>query len=290
MEKLYHSKIILFYFAIYVIGFSIPLFFAKAETTEQIALSAVQLNQLILDNKDLIEEEAGADINIVNSRVSLSGSGLITYQADSISTDAYGGIKANKVLATGTATASNCTIQFSKRSLSPITLNLIPFENIMNTAMQSYLVDEGICVDSVKVTPVQIIYTYHPVVYGDTTANNGQTSTTEGKKAPTPKSTGGIVPACGKPGLPACDFNMLLELINNVINYLLFVIATPLVALILVYVGWLYLSSGGNSENIGKAKRIFGNVILGYVIGLAAWLIIKTILISVGFTGPMFLK
>ena len=79
-------------------------------------------------------------------------------------------------------------------------------------------------------------------------------------------------------------------MVNNVINFLLFVLATPLVAMILVYAGWLYLSSGGSDENIKKAKGMMKNAVIGYIIGLASWLIIKTILNIVGFKGPTFLK
>ena len=104
-----------------------------------------------------------------------------------------------------------------------------------------------------------------------------------------------IVPNCGKletykdsTGLvingikTPCDFNYFMILINNIINFLLFVIATPLAALIICYAGWLYLSSGGSSENISKAKKILLNLVIGYVIALAAWLIVKTILKTLG--------
>ena len=80
-----------------------------------------------------------------------------------------------------------------------------------------------------------------------------------------------------------CDFNSLMTLINNVINFLLITLATPLFALILIYVGWLYLSSGGSSENVTKAKKILKNAFIGYVIALAAWLIVKVILTTLGF-------
>lgn len=80
-----------------------------------------------------------------------------------------------------------------------------------------------------------------------------------------------------------CDFNTLMTLINNVINFLLITLATPLFALILIYVGWLYLSSGGSSENVTKAKKILKNAFIGYVIALAAWLIVKVILTTLGF-------
>jgi len=36
-----------------------------------------------------------------------------------------------------------------------------------------------------------------------------------------------------------CNFNKLMELVNTIINFLLVYLATPLFALILVYVGWL---------------------------------------------------
>lgn len=82
-----------------------------------------------------------------------------------------------------------------------------------------------------------------------------------------------------------CSFNSVLELINTIINFLVVIMATPLFALILVYVGWLYLSDQGSSENIKKAKTILKNALIGYVIALAAWLIVKSILLSLGFHG-----
>jgi len=86
-----------------------------------------------------------------------------------------------------------------------------------------------------------------------------------------------------------CDFNSLVGGVNKFINFVLITLATPLFALILIYVGWLYLSAGGNSENVTKAKNILKNALIGYIIALAAWLIVKTILTALGFTGPMFL-
>lgn len=86
-----------------------------------------------------------------------------------------------------------------------------------------------------------------------------------------------------------CDFEMVMAIINKVITFLLVTIATPLFALILIYVGWIYLSAGGSPETVTKAKHIFKNVIIGYVIALAAWLIVKTILSTLGFEGETFL-
>jgi len=89
-----------------------------------------------------------------------------------------------------------------------------------------------------------------------------------------------------------CDFNYFMILLNSIINFLLFVIATPLAAMIICYAGWLYLSSGGSSENISKAKKILLNLVIGYVIALAALLIVKTILKTLGIDPSIetFLK
>ena len=110
----------------------------------------------------------------------------------------------------------------------------------------------------------------------------------------------GIIPDCNKGSIDTnpttgghyvnqCDFNSLLALINSVINFLLFTLATPLVALIVCYAGFILLFSGGSQEKRTQAKHILTNVVVGYMIGLAAWLVIKAILTTLGFKGPMFL-
>lgn len=108
----------------------------------------------------------------------------------------------------------------------------------------------------------------------------------------------GLVPDCNVTGklnsssdnyAVPCDFNMIMKMINDIINFLLVKMATPLFALILIYVGWLYLSDMGSVENVSKAKKILKNALIGYIIALAAWLIVKTILSSLGYTGPLYL-
>ena len=103
----------------------------------------------------------------------------------------------------------------------------------------------------------------------------------------------GLVPDCNVvvDGVmtKTCSFEDVMALINTVITFVLFTLATPLFALILIYVGWLYISAGGSSENVSKAKHILKNAVIGYVIALAAWLIVKAILTTLGFTGESFL-
>jgi hypothetical protein len=81
-----------------------------------------------------------------------------------------------------------------------------------------------------------------------------------------------------------CDFDMIMVLVNKIINFALITLATPLFALIIMYVGFLYLTAGGSPKNIDKSKVILKNAVVGYIIALVAWLVVKSILLSLGFT------
>lgn len=101
----------------------------------------------------------------------------------------------------------------------------------------------------------------------------------------------GIVPVCNVGSINEntgdydnnCDFNDLMALINKFINFILVTLATPLFALIIIYVGIMYLTAGGSENKVSSAKKIMQNAILGYILALSAWIIVKTILITFGY-------
>lgn len=103
----------------------------------------------------------------------------------------------------------------------------------------------------------------------------------------------GLVPKCGivENGVikNPCNFEYFMKLLNKLINFVLFVIATPLAAVIIAYAGFLYLSEGSNSGNLNKAKTILKNVVYGYIIALIAWLLVKLIMETLGYSGISFL-
>ncbi len=100
--------------------------------------------------------------------------------------------------------------------------------------------------------------------------------------------TCGAVDGNAETGGP-CNFNELIATANNIIEFLLIYFATPLAAIIFAYAGFLYLFSGGSENNVTKAKGMMKNMIIGYVIALSAWLIVRTILMSLGYNGTMFI-
>jgi hypothetical protein len=108
----------------------------------------------------------------------------------------------------------------------------------------------------------------------------------------------GLVP-CGKPapawtvsgtGEPAeqlveeCGFNHLMELVNNVVEFILVKMAVPIAAIMFAYAGITLIAAQG-AEGKTKAKTIFVNTAIGLVLVAGAYLIIRTILSIVGFDG-----
>jgi hypothetical protein len=82
-----------------------------------------------------------------------------------------------------------------------------------------------------------------------------------------------------------CGFDHIFELINNIVNFLLFTLALPLAAILFAYAGFLFMFSGMQPEQRTKAKKIFGNVAFGFILAVAAWVIVHTILTILGYNG-----
>jgi hypothetical protein len=100
----------------------------------------------------------------------------------------------------------------------------------------------------------------------------------------TPTDSGtGLVP-CGVSSDPnvatECEACNVVQLVQNVIIFMIG-IAIPIAMAMFAWAGILYFTSATNSENIGKAKRIFSSSMFGFVLALAAWLIVNTVLFTV---------
>jgi len=89
-----------------------------------------------------------------------------------------------------------------------------------------------------------------------------------------------LVPDCAREGATAwCDFNDLLTLVSKLFNYFV-LLAAPLAAAIIVYGGIVMVTSGTNESKRTEAKGIIGNAVLGLIIVLAAWLVVRTIMVG----------
>ncbi len=84
-----------------------------------------------------------------------------------------------------------------------------------------------------------------------------------------------------------CTFEKLLLLVNKVLRFLIFIIGVPIVTLSFAYAGFLMVTSGGNSGKKEEAKKIITSATIGLVVLLAAWLIVRTVLLVFGYSGPL---
>lgn len=73
-----------------------------------------------------------------------------------------------------------------------------------------------------------------------------------------------------------CDWNALVKTLDKVKNYGL-QLAVAFSVIFIVYAGGLYLISAGNASKRTQAKNIIQNVVIGFFLALAGWLIISTI-------------
>ena len=97
----------------------------------------------------------------------------------------------------------------------------------------------------------------------------------------------GLIP-CGTdtpPGNHPCEFKDFLDLINNVIKFILFKLVIPIAAVMFFYAGFQLVTSGGSTEKRGVAKNVFSSTVYGLVVAATAWLIIRTILQILGYKG-----
>jgi hypothetical protein len=101
-----------------------------------------------------------------------------------------------------------------------------------------------------------------------------------------------ILLKCTQPG-ESCGWIEFISLINAIIRYGIQIIGMVFV-LVLLYTGFLYLTSGGDVGKTKKARDMIGKVIWGLIYTLCAWIIVYFILqslkVDVGFYGEILSK
>ncbi len=96
----------------------------------------------------------------------------------------------------------------------------------------------------------------------------------------------GLVPCINN-----CGFNDLITLINKVITFLFEIVVLPIFIFLCMKAGWLYLTAGGNAAVHKRVGTILFNAIMGLVVMLCSWLIVKAIFVTLGYQpGLKFLE
>jgi len=96
----------------------------------------------------------------------------------------------------------------------------------------------------------------------------------------------GLVP-CGKAtdGSDACTIDDFFTMLALVYDFLVWKIASPLAILAITIGAVVLMTSAGNPAQAGTGKKILWAAIIGLVLVFLSWLIIKTILDAIGYTG-----
>jgi hypothetical protein len=91
----------------------------------------------------------------------------------------------------------------------------------------------------------------------------------------------GLVPDCGDIGNP-CTFKHFFELLHNVLDFVIFTLAPLLVILFIALGGFFMMISRGNPSQFSRGKSMVVWALIGYGIILISWVVVNTILTSIG--------
>ena len=80
-----------------------------------------------------------------------------------------------------------------------------------------------------------------------------------------------------------CGFNDIIGIFINAADYL-FGILGALALLFFIYGGLVWLTSGGSAGQIDKGKKILLGAVIGMLLALGAWLIVKFLITALGVT------
>ena len=93
--------------------------------------------------------------------------------------------------------------------------------------------------------------------------------------APTLVGAQGLVP-CGGPGQEQCQTCHVVVIMNNVLMWTMSILAL-LAGIVILVIGFSFVTSRGEAGVIQKGKRMFANIFIGLIIVFVAWLTVDLI-------------
>lgn len=90
-----------------------------------------------------------------------------------------------------------------------------------------------------------------------------------------------------------CTFSDVLRTINNFITFLITTLFIPTIVLLIMFAGFKYITAAGNPSKVANLKKMIMNIVIGMLLILCAWLIVKviiTILVRDGDSALQFLE
>ncbi len=75
-----------------------------------------------------------------------------------------------------------------------------------------------------------------------------------------------------------CDFSDILQLVNNLIEFLIKTLFIPIIIILFMYAGYKYITAGGNPSKVANLKKMIMHIVVGMLLVLCSWLIVKTVI------------
>ncbi len=183
---------------------------------------------------------------------------------------------------------------------SVLTVNLESLQT--NTAYYVTILSSGgsVVIDTASNQPYEVLYTGGQNNNGNN-GNNGGGGGTQGSGTAgtiTVNMSGTFGPAgvqeeiqdgftqCGYGDNYDCDFNAALATIDRIIKFLFYIIVLPVAAILFAWAGikLIVARAKGKSAAMGDAKELIGRVIVGLVIAMGAWILVKFVLVIFGYS------
>lgn len=96
-------------------------------------------------------------------------------------------------------------------------------------------------------------------------------------------ASGSLIPCTNK-----CDLGSVFALLNNLIEFFIKIILFPIAVIMFVYAGFTYITAAGNPGKKVKVRTMIGHLIGGMILVLCAWVIVKTLLVVVGYSDNLY--
>lgn len=75
-----------------------------------------------------------------------------------------------------------------------------------------------------------------------------------------------------------CTFSDVLKTINKFITFLITTLFVPTIILLFMLAGFKYLTAQGNPSKVANLKKMIINIVVGMLLVLCSWLIVKVLL------------
>ena len=89
-------------------------------------------------------------------------------------------------------------------------------------------------------------------------------------------------------GTQACGFPQFIQMLSGIIDFLIFTVAPIIAVCVILYGGFLYLTSLGSAEKRTQANGMFVKAVAGLAIAMVAWILVKFILVQLGVDTTVF--